>query len=46
MTAVLPNDPTGNARYVAVYCPQSFQAIEPLLEEQRGQLWAEAVSAL
>ena len=43
-SAVLPNDATGNSRYLAVHCPQSFQAIEPVMGELREQLWAEALS--
>lgn len=42
-TAVLPNDHTGNTRFVAVACPTSYEAIEDVLDEEREQLWAEAL---
>lgn len=40
---VLPNDPAGNRRFVAIEI-QSGCHIENILTEQRGQLWAEALS--
>lgn len=40
---VLPNDPSGNRRFVPVYLKSSRFAIEPWLEEWREQLFAEAL---
>ena len=40
---VLPNDPSGNRRFVPVYLKASRFAIEPWLEEWREQLFAEAL---
>ena len=40
---VIPNDHSGNSRFMPVHCPKSFGAIEPFLEECRVQLWAEAL---
>ena len=41
--AVLPNDPTGNRRWVSVFCPTNkVGAIESFIGNQRAQLWAEA----
>ena len=38
----LPNDPTGNRRFVPVHCPQGSN-IEVKMAEIRDQLWAEAL---
>ena len=40
---VLPNDPTGNRRFVPVVLNRPTQAVEEYLEEHRDQLWAEAL---
>ena len=42
----LPNDPTGNRRFVPVQVaarPGAVEALRRYLDEHRGQLWAEAV---
>ena len=39
---VLPNDPTGNRRFVAVKCHKGSN-IERYMEKNRDQLWAEAL---
>lgn len=41
---VLPNDPSGNRRFVPVYLKASRGAIEPWLDEWREQLFAEALA--
>ena len=41
---VLPNDPSGNRRFVPVYLRASRGAIEPWLDERREQLFAEALA--
>ena len=40
-TAVLPDDPSGNTRFVPVECPNG-RRVEPIMAEIREQLWAEA----
>ena len=39
---VLPNDPSGNRRYVAVKCNKGFN-IERFMKKNRDQIWAEAL---
>ena len=39
---VLPNDPTGNRRFVAVKCNKGSN-IEQFMEKNRDQIWAEAL---
>lgn len=39
----LPNDPSGNRRFVAVNLSHSRGPVEPLLDRERHQLWAETV---
>ena len=39
---VLPNDPTGNRRFVAVKCNKGSN-IEKFMDENRDQIWAEAI---
>ena len=39
----LPNDPSGNTRYVPIKCGEGSH-VEPYLAERREQLWAEALS--
>ena len=39
----LPNDPSGNSRFVPIECPKSSH-VEPYLDERRDQLWAEAMA--
>ena len=39
---VLPNDPTGNRRFVAVKCNKGSN-IEQYMEKNRDQIWAEAL---
>lgn len=41
---VLPNDPSGNRRFVPVFLKASRGAIEPWLDERREQLFAEALA--
>lgn len=41
---VLPNDPSGNRRFVPVYLKASRGAIEPWLDDRREQLFAEALT--
>ena len=41
---VLPNDPSGNRRFVPVYLRSSNGAIEPWLDARRDQLFAEALA--
>ena len=38
----LPNDPTGNSRFVVIECPEGC-ALEPLLDGLREQAWAETL---
>lgn len=40
----LPNDSSGNRRFIPVDLPTSTQAIEPYMETHRIQLWAEALN--
>ena len=40
---VLPNDPTGNRRFVPVVLNPPTQAVEEYLDEHRDQLWGEAL---
>ena len=40
----LPNDPTGNRRFVPINLSPATQAVEPYLAEHRDQLWAEALT--
>ena len=40
---VLPNDPTGNRRFVPITLKPASQAVEGYLAEHRDQLWAEAL---
>ena len=42
--SVLPNDPSGNSRFIPIHCPTSPGPIEPFMDECRVQLWAEAVA--
>ena len=39
----LPNDPSGNSRYVPIQCGAGSH-VEPYLDERRGQLWAEGLA--
>ena len=39
----LPNDPSGNSRFVTIKCGKGSH-VEPYLDEHREQLWAEAMS--
>ena len=43
LTGVLPNDPSGLTRFVPIVLPTSNMAIEGYMEENRNQLWAEAM---
>ena len=38
----LPNDPTGNRRFVVIPCPRKVIGALPWIEANRNQLWAEA----
>ena len=40
---MLPNDPTGLRRFVPIKFNRAKKAVEPYIEEQREQLWAEAL---
>ena len=42
----LPNDPSGNRRFVIVHCPRNRMdaAVETWAERNRDQLWAEAIA--
>ena len=40
---VLPNDPTGNRRFVPITLQPATQAVEDYMDEHRPQLWAEAL---
>ena len=42
-TDSLPNDPTGNRRFVPIDLPTSTGAVEPYMDKNRVQLWAEAL---
>lgn len=42
-TGILPDDPTGHRRFVVVPVLGADEPVEPLLEQDREQLWAEAV---
>ena len=39
----LPNDPSGNTRFVPIQCVKGSH-VEPYLAERRGQLWSEALA--
>ena len=39
----LPNDPTGNSRYVPIECGVPTEPVEPYLDENRTQIWAEGL---
>ena len=39
----LPNDPSGNTRFVSVICQPPGRDIEPILDRERHQLWAETL---
>ena len=39
----LPNDPSGNTRFVPIQCLKGSH-VEPYLDERREQLWAEAMA--
>ena len=39
----LPNDPSGNRRFVPITLNAATQAVEDYLAEHRDQLWAEAI---
>ena len=39
----LPNDPSGNSRYVPIQCGAGSH-VEPYLDAHRGQLWAEGLA--
>ena len=39
----LPNDPSGNRRFVPINLNAATQAVEDYLDEHRDQLWAEAL---
>ena len=39
----LPNDPSGNSRYVPIQCGEGSH-VEPYLDERRVQLWAEGLA--
>ena len=46
----LPNDPSGNRRFVAVWCPDSVASVEDMMNEKigevgtfRDQCWVEAI---
>ena len=39
----LPNDPSGNTRYVPIQCGEGSH-VEPYLAERRDQLWAEGLA--
>ena len=41
---VLPNDPSGNRRFVPIALNPASQAVEDYMDEHRPQLWAEALS--
>ena len=41
---VLPNDPTGNRRFVPITLNAATQAVEGYLARHRDQLWAEALA--
>ena len=40
----LPNDPTGNSRYVPIQCGVPTKPVEPYLNENRIQIWAEGLA--
>lgn len=40
----LPNDPTGNRRFVVVSLNPASQAVEPWMAKRREQVWAEALA--
>ena len=40
----LPNDPTGNRRFVPITLNPATQAVEDYLDEHRDQLWSEALT--
>ena len=40
----LPNDPSGNRRFIPINLSPATQAVEPYLAEHRDQLWAEALT--
>ena len=40
----LPNDPSGNSRFVPIQCGSPTEPIEPYLAKRRTQLWAEAMA--
>ena len=42
-TECLPNDPSGNSRYVPIQCGEGSH-VEPYLTERREQLWAEGLA--
>ena len=39
----LPNDPSGNSRYVPIQCSRGTP-VEPFMDKWRNQLWAEALA--
>ena len=39
----LPNDPSGNRRFIPITLKPATQAVEDYLDEHRDQLWAEAI---
>ena len=39
----LPNDPSGNTRFVPIQCGEGSH-VEPYLDKHRGQLWAEGLA--
>ena len=39
----LPNDPSGNTRFVPIQCGEGSH-VEPYLDNHRGQLWAEGLA--
>ena len=43
-TDALPNDPSGNRRFVPIELPTSTGPIEPYMEANHVQLWAEALN--
>ena len=40
----LPNDPSGNSRFVPIQCGSPTEPVEPYLQKHRVQLWAEALA--
>ena len=40
----LPNDPSGNRRFIPINLSPATQAVEPYLAKHRDQLWAEALT--